>query len=89
MHDCLFENQQSLEDEDLLECGVLADLDIHRVVRDMRGGRYLNRIREDFLSGAWSGVNGTPTFFINGVRHDGAWDLETLTAAILRAAGER
>ena len=89
MHDCLFENQQSLEDEDLLECGVLADLDIHRVVRDMRGGRYLNRIREDFLSGAWSGVNGTPTFFINGVRHDGSWDLASLITAIEEVAEER
>jgi protein-disulfide isomerase len=89
MHDCLFENQQSLEDEDLLECGALAGLDIHRIVRDMREGRYLNRIREDFLSGARSGVNGTPTFFINGVRHDGSWDLLTLMTAIEEAARNR
>jgi protein-disulfide isomerase len=54
----------------------------------MREGRYLNRIREDFLSGARSGVNGTPTFFINGLRHDGSWDLATLTAAIESAARE-
>jgi predicted DsbA family dithiol-disulfide isomerase len=84
-----FENQQSLEDEDLLECGVLAGLDIHRIARDIREGRYLNRIREDFLSGARSGVNGTPTFFINGVRHDGSWDLLTLMTAIEEAARNR
>jgi protein-disulfide isomerase len=87
-HDRLYENQQSLEDEDLLECGILADLDIHRVARDIREGRYLNRIREDILSGARSGVNGTPTFFINGLRHDGPRDLATLMAAIEDAARE-
>jgi len=86
MHDCLYENQQSLEDEDLLECGVLIGLDIHRVAREIQEGRYQDRIREDFLSGARSGVNGTPTFFINGVRHDGSWDLPTLMTAIEEAA---
>jgi protein-disulfide isomerase len=85
-HDCLFENQQSLEDEDLLKCGALSSLDIHRIAREMREGRYLTRIREDFLSGVRSGVNGTPTFFINGARHDGPWDLVTLMAAIEKAA---
>jgi protein-disulfide isomerase len=88
MHDCLYENQQSLEDEDLLECGVLAGLDIDRIAREIREGRYLNRIREDFLSGVRSGVNGTPTFFINGARHDGSWDLVTLMTAIEAAARE-
>jgi protein-disulfide isomerase len=72
-----------------LECGVLADLDIHRIARDIREGRYLNRIREDFLSGTRSGVNGTPTFFINGVRHDGSWDLASLITAIEEVAEER
>ena len=42
-------------------------------------------VRQHFLSGVRSGVNGTPTFFINGIRHDDAWDLPTLTAAIDRA----
>src|SRR5262249_32893047 len=69
-HDCLFENQQALEDEDLLRYAALVGLDIPRCVRDMREGRYLDRVRKDFLSGVRSGVNGTPTFFINGVRHD-------------------
>lgn len=89
MHDCLYENQQAIEDEDLLRYAALVGLDIPRFVRDMREGRYLNRIREDFLSGARSGVNGTPTFFINGLRHDGSWDLISLLAAIEDAARER
>jgi protein-disulfide isomerase len=88
MHDLLFENQQALEDEDLLEYAALVGLDIPRFVREMREGRYLNRIREDFLSGARSGVNGTPTLFINGLRHDGPRDLATLMAAIENAARE-
>jgi protein-disulfide isomerase len=46
------------------------------------------RVREDVLSGARSGVNGTPTFFINGVRHDGSYDLATMLEA-LEAALER
>jgi protein-disulfide isomerase len=88
MHDLLFENQQSLKDEDLIEYAALVGLDIPRFVREMREGRYLNRIREDFLSGARSGVNGTPTLFINGLRHDGPRDLATLMAAIENAARE-
>ncbi len=40
------------------------------------------------MSGVRSGVNGTPTFFINGVRHDGSWDFETLFTALRRAAGQ-
>jgi len=89
MRDLLYENQQALEDEDLLEYAALAGLDIPRFVREMREGQYHNRIREDFLSGARSGVNGTPTFFINGLRHDGPWDLATLVTAIDDAASGR
>jgi protein-disulfide isomerase len=88
MHDLLFENQRALEDENLMEYAAQAGLDIPRFVRDMREGRYIDRIRDDFLSGARSGVNGTPTFFINGLRHDGPRDLATLMAAIEGAARE-
>jgi protein-disulfide isomerase len=89
MRDCLYENQQALEDEDLLEYATRVGLDIPRLVRDLREDRYLDRIREDFSSGVRSGVNGTPTFFINGMRHDGPWDLDSLMTAIEEAARER
>jgi protein-disulfide isomerase len=89
MHDCLYENQQALEDEDLMRYAGMVGLDIPRFLSEMREGRYLNRIREDFLSGVRSGVNGTPTFFINGARHDGPWDLATLMTAIEEAARDR
>ncbi len=51
-------------------------------MREMTEHVHANRVHEDFLSGVRSGVNGTPTFFINGVRHDDSYDLETLLAAI-------
>ncbi len=53
---------------------------------DLALHRYATKIREDFLSGVHSGVNGTPTFYINGVRHDGAWDFASLVAALQMAA---
>jgi hypothetical protein len=49
-------------------------------------GVHVPRVREDFLSGVRSGVNGTPTFFINGRRHDGGFELPTLLAAIVSEA---
>jgi protein-disulfide isomerase len=88
MRGCLYENQQALEDGDLLEYAALVGLDIDRFVRDMRDGRYLDRIRTDFLSGVRSGVNGTPTFFINNVRHDGPWEFVSLMTALEEAARE-
>lgn len=89
MHDLLFENQKSLEDEDLMKYSESAGLDTSKFLSDMREARYQNRVREDFLSGARSGVNGTPTFFINGVRYDGSWDFDPLLAAIENAAMDK
>jgi protein-disulfide isomerase len=43
------------------------------VARDLKNGVHESRVRDDFLGGVRSGVNGTPTFFINGVRFDGDW----------------
>jgi protein-disulfide isomerase len=49
---------------------------------DLAEHRHAPKIREDFLSGVRSGVNGTPTFFVNGVRHDGGYDLESMLEAV-------
>jgi protein-disulfide isomerase len=68
MHNVLFENQLSLEEEDLFEYAADIDLDMDRFSLDMAEHRHVERIRADVLSGARSGVNGTPTFFINNVR---------------------
>jgi protein-disulfide isomerase len=82
MHDTLFEHQQALDDAHLVHYALALDLEKETFVREMTEHVYSNRVREDFLSGVRSGVNGTPTFFINGVRHDESYALETLLAAI-------
>ena len=85
MHDMLYENQDALEDEDLVRYARALNLDVPRFVKEMEAGTYTERVREDFRSGVRSGVNGTPSFFINGARHDGAYDLASLLAAIEEA----
>lgn len=74
MHDMLFENQRVLEDEDLAGYAETLGLDAQRFMKSVQSGANATRIREDFRSGARNGVNGTPTFFINGVRYEGAVD---------------
>jgi protein-disulfide isomerase len=82
MHDILFENQQALDYEDLAEYAAILGLDAPRLIKEVIAGAYAERVREDFRSGVRSGVNGTPTFFINGVRYDGARDAESMLAAL-------
>lgn len=82
MHDTLFENQRALADRDLLIYAATLDLDVDGFASDITSGKFAEKIRGDFLGGVKSGVNGTPTFFINGVRHDGPWDGNSLLAAI-------
>jgi protein-disulfide isomerase len=89
MHDALFENQEALEVEDIVGYAEEIGLDGERVAKEIGEHAHLPRVREDFLSGVKSGVNGTPTFFINGLRHDDAWDFETLLRALEAAAGVR
>jgi protein-disulfide isomerase len=82
MHDVLFENQQALEIDDLARYAAELGLDLPRFLADLEERVYLPRLREDFASGLMSGVSGTPTFFIDGVRHEGSFDLDTLVGAI-------
>ena len=86
MHGRLFERQFALEDENLIEYATDLGLDAPRVARELAAHTYKPQVRDDFMSGVRSGVNGTPTFFINGVRHDDAWDEESLVAALELAA---
>jgi protein-disulfide isomerase len=86
MHEMLFEHQDALEDEDLLLYAASLGLDLDRFAHELEVGLHAARVREDFLSGVRSGVNGTPTFFINGRRHEGPSDVQTLLAAIAVAA---
>lgn len=86
MHDLLFENQDSLEDSDLVGYAAALGLDVARFTAELESDVHADRVRKDFRSGARSGVNGTPTFFINGLRYDAPWDLPTLSSAIEAAA---
>jgi protein-disulfide isomerase len=86
MHDTLFANPQRLDGASLLAYASVLGLDIDQFDSEVAGHVHLPKITEDFMSGVRSGVNGTPTFFINGMRHDGGWDYGSLIAALQRAA---
>jgi len=88
MHDWIFEHQDTLEDRDLLEGAKALGLDAKRFVKEMESEAPLARVQEDFKGGMRSGVNGTPTFFINGVRHDGAPSYEDLLSALNEAVAQ-
>jgi len=85
MHDLLFENQDALEDDDLVGYAERLGIDPEWAAAALADGRFEPRVREDFSSGVRSGVNGTPTFFINRQRYDGPSDLllETLRQALI------
>jgi protein-disulfide isomerase len=82
MHDELFEHQDALEDDHLREYAKAIGLDRARFDRELASGVHAGRVRDDFLSGVRSGVNGTPTFFINGRRHNAPWDADALAEAL-------
>jgi protein-disulfide isomerase len=86
MHDILFENQRALGDSHLREYAEAIGLAGEAFARELLSHTTEGRVREDFLSGVRSGVNGTPTFFINGIRHDYGYELNVLLAAIERTA---
>jgi protein-disulfide isomerase len=86
LHDLIFENQKRLRDRDLRDYAEQVGLDLQRFDAELAEHVHAARVHEDFISGVRSGVNGTPTFFVNGARHDDAYDVETLLAALERAA---
>jgi Na+/H+ antiporter NhaA len=86
MHDFLLDHQDALAPADLIAYGEQLGLDLDRFTDDLRTHSGAARVAEDVDSADLSGVSGTPTFFINGRRHQGAYDIRTLSAAV-RAAG--
>ncbi|MDX1931794.1 MAG: thioredoxin domain-containing protein [Capsulimonadales bacterium] len=86
MHDLLYEHQRSLSDANIERIAVALGLDEKKLIEEVRDGAYATRIEEDFMGGVRSGVNGTPTFFINGHRHNDSWDEPVLLAALQDAA---
>ncbi|HYV17111.1 MAG TPA: Na+/H+ antiporter NhaA [Conexibacter sp.] len=88
LHALLFEHQDALRAPDLVRYAEQLGLDTERFTRDLQRNAGAGRVARDVESADLSGVSGTPTFFVNGRRHHGAYDLETLTATV-RAAKAR
>jgi Na+/H+ antiporter NhaA len=88
MHDLLFQHQEALGPSDLIDYAEGLGLDGQRFSTDLREHLGASRVADDVDSADLSGVTGTPTFFVNGRRHHGAYDIEALSAAV-RAAGAR
>src|SRR6202521_4716250 len=82
MHDALFENQSRLSITTIFLIGAELGLPETAMRNALETGQYRNKVRSDFIGGVRSGVNGTPAFFINGVRHDGPYDYASLVSAI-------
>jgi protein-disulfide isomerase len=85
MHDRLLDHQDELESSDLVRHAEELGLDVERFWAEVGEGRHAERIAEDVATADASGVTGTPTFFINGRRHEGAYDVATLTARVRSA----
>jgi len=82
MHDILFENQENLKDSDLKLYSEKLSLDMDQFTKDMNSDEVAKKVQTDIIGGIKSGVNGTPTFFINDIRFDGPSDLDSLLEAI-------
>jgi protein-disulfide isomerase len=79
MHDYLFEHQKALDDHHLVEYAQKVGLDIEKFKQEMSGHVYAPLINESLKNGSNSGVKGTPTFFVNGIRYEDSWDLDTFS----------
>jgi len=73
MHDIIFENQKTLDVENILLFAENIGLDPERFKNDIQQNSLMEKVDKDFESGIRSGVNRTPTFFINGIKYDGDW----------------
>jgi protein-disulfide isomerase len=88
MHDLLFEHQDALGDVDLERYAAAVGLDLEQFRRDLAVHAFRDRVHKDILSGVRSDVHGTPTFFVNGVKHEGPDTLEDLLEAVAPHLGE-
>jgi protein-disulfide isomerase len=89
LHDYIYEHQGDLPDTRRFTAvaSQAVGLDSEGVQRQLAEHAYLSRIRADFMGGVHSGVNGTPTFYINGLRHDGDYELPTMMEALRAPRG--
>jgi protein-disulfide isomerase len=82
MHDLIFENQEDLGVEMLLQLAEALKLDMKIFQHDFKNQKLFDKVEKDFESGIVSGVNGTPSFFINGSKYNGAYDFPSMTEAL-------
>jgi protein-disulfide isomerase len=74
MHDAVFENQKALDDEAIFLLAKIIGLDLELFSNDIQQKELLRKVEKDFESGMRSGVNRTPSFFINGTKYEGSWE---------------
>ena len=86
MYDKLYQNQRHLSDDNLMQYATSLGLDTQRIEREMQNETYTKRIEEDLESGDASGLEGTPTFYINGAYYDGAYNVDAFQEALEQAA---
>jgi protein-disulfide isomerase len=89
MHELLFARQPIFDEDSLREYAAELGLDVARFTNELLSGVHEPRVRKDFLGGVRSGVNGTPTFFINDTRYDGPYRGDALFAALKAAQRTR
>jgi protein-disulfide isomerase len=87
MHDLLYENQRHLEATDLVGYAERLGLDVDRFQRELSEHVHAARVHEDFMGGVRSGVNGTPTFYVDGVRYEGSYEADALLDVLRQASG--
>ncbi|HTC21033.1 MAG TPA: DsbA family protein [bacterium] len=88
MHDMLFENQQNLDVESLAQYAEKLKLDVGALNDAVAESSVEDRVSTDFEGGVRSGVNGTPTFFVNGFRYDGDWSYGPFLGALKAVLGQ-
>jgi len=83
LHDLIYENQANLSQRRLIALAESAGVDVDKLVKDMSSFPIIEKVENDMEGGARSGVNGTPTFFINGNRYNGYYDFDSLKQALV------
>lgn len=89
MHEYLYGHQNELDDAGLVQAATELGLDIDQFRQDLSNRVHASRVSEDVAGARESGVVGTPTLFVNGIRYDGAWDFVSLLEAVERPLGAR
>lgn len=84
MHDMIFENQKTLDAEKIISFAHIIGLDLERFKNDIQQKVLVDKVERDFESGIRSGVNKTPSFFINGKKYEGGWEESELTQYLKR-----